>query len=256
MICARGHAFDRAREGYWNLTQPQDRRSPAAGDRAEALDARRRWLARGFADGLIEAIARAIDAGGIADGACAIDIGCGEGTIASRLLAGRGLDACGIDLSVEGVRRAARLAREITWIVANADRFLPLDSASVDLALSVFGRRPAGELARVLRPGGVFLAVVPGEDDLIELREAAQGEGVRRDRAGGVIDELSGRFELRERRPWRARARHERAALDDALAMSYRGARARERERLAAVSELDVTLAAEIVTLVSRPALR
>ena len=50
--CPLGHAFDRGREGYWNLLQPQDRRSLKSGDSDYAVLARRRWLARGFADGL------------------------------------------------------------------------------------------------------------------------------------------------------------------------------------------------------------
>jgi hypothetical protein len=44
--------------------------------------------------------------------------------------------------------------------------------------------------------------------------------------------------------------------LLDALAMSYRGARASERLRLSSVSALDVTLAAEILALVPRGGLR
>ena len=54
--CPRGHAFDRAREGYWSLLQPQDRRSPVAGDRPEAVEARRRWIDRGFVAGLSRAL--------------------------------------------------------------------------------------------------------------------------------------------------------------------------------------------------------
>jgi hypothetical protein len=56
MVCPNAHAFDRAREGYWNLLQPQDRKSSAAGDHDDATRARRRWLARGFASGLIQAM--------------------------------------------------------------------------------------------------------------------------------------------------------------------------------------------------------
>jgi hypothetical protein len=38
--------------------------------------------------------------------------------------------------------------------------------------------------------------------------------------------------------------------------MSYRGARSSERERLGAISDLDVTLTAEILELVPRGAVR
>jgi 23S rRNA (guanine745-N1)-methyltransferase len=254
--CARGHRFDRAREGYWNLAQPQDRRSTRAGDRDEATAARRRWLERGFADGLAAAIASRIDARALPEGAVAVDLGCGEGTLTARLLAGRGLEAYGVDLSTSAIRLAARAAPGLTWIVANADRGAPFADASVDLALSIFGRRPSAELGRVVQPAGTLLVVVPGEDDLLELREASQGRPLRRDRAGDALAELAPWFDLAHRLDWRHRARHDRAAIEDALTMSYRGARARERERLAAVSERDVTLAAVILTLVPRGGLR
>jgi 23S rRNA (guanine745-N1)-methyltransferase len=254
--CGRGHAFDRARPGYWNLLQPQDRRSRSAGDSDDATTARRRWLARGFADGLAVELAGRIDA--IAPGATAIavDVGCGEGTLTARLFASRPLDACAVDLSTSAIRLAAKAAPEVTWIVANADRGLPFMSGSVDLALSIFGRRPAAELRRVLKPEGALIVVLPGDDDLAELREAAKGQAPRGDRAAAATAELSACFAVKDRRAWRHRAHHDRTALTDALAMSYRGARASERERLAGTFSMDVTLSAEILTLVPRGGVR
>ncbi len=254
--CPQGHAFDRAREGYWNLLQPQDRRSPRAGDRDDTVAARRRWLARGFADGLIADLASRIDAMRLPDRVCAIDVGCGEGTLTARLFGSRAPEGCGVDLSTTAIRLAARLAPDLTWIVANGDRGLPFADGSVDLALSIFGRRPASELGRVVAATGTLLVVVPAEDDLIELREASQGEGLRRARAGDALAALDPHFELVAASTWRDHARHDRGALIDALAMSYRGARASERERLAALPALDVTLSADILALVPRGGLR
>lgn len=254
--CPAGHAFDRGREGYWNLLQPQDRRSLKPGDSDAAVSARSRWLARGFVDGLADVLSARIDAAGLPEGAVVVDVGCGEGKLTARLFAARAVSGCGIDLSRKAIRLASRLAPALTWIVANADRGLPFVDGSVQLALSIFGRRPASELARVLAPSGTLLVVVPAEDDLLELREASQGEGVRRDRVGDVLAELAPGFDLAGRSAWRHRAFHDREALNDALAMSYRGARVKERERLASVSELDVTLAAEILALVPRVGVR
>lgn len=254
--CPRGHAFDRARAGYWNLLQPQDRRSRQPGDRDAAVVARRRWLERGYADGLAALLASRIDALRLPPGAVAVDLGCGEGTLTARLLAPLPVAGCGIDLSTKAIRLAARAAPQLTWIVANADRGLPFADASVDLALSIFGRRPASELRRVTAPGGTLLVVVPAEDDLLELREASQGAGVRRDRVSDAIAELRGGFDLAAASTWRQRVRHDREAWGDALAMSYRGARASEGERVAGVAELDVTVSAEILALVPRDGLR
>jgi len=254
--CPNGHSFDRAREGYWNLLQPQDRRSPRAGDRDEAVLARRRWLARGFASGLAARLARRVDDLGLPPGAAALDVGCGEGTLTMQLFAARELDAAGVDLSARAVGLAARAAPRLTWIVANADRALPFVSSSIALAVSIFGRRPVAELHRVLAPGGSLLVVVPAEDDLIQLREASQGEALRRDRVADVLADLAPAFDPASRSAWTHTVRHDREALEDALAMTYRGARTKERERLAGVTEMDVTLSAEILELVPRDALR
>ena len=241
--CPAGHAYDRAREGYWNLLQPQDRRSRSAGDTTGAALARRRWLERGFASGLIDAIRARLP-----KGARALDVACGEGSL-TRAIFPDG-EVVGVDLSIPSIRLAARSFRGATWVVANADRGLPLADASVDVAISLFGRRPFDDLRRVLVPGGRLLVAIPAEDDLIELREAAQGKAVRRDRVEGVERELGDLFRVEARTRWRTRALHDRAAIEDALAMSYRGARRSERARLEGIDALDVTVGAELLILV------
>jgi hypothetical protein len=86
--------------------------------------------------------------------------------------------------------------------------------------------------------------------------EAAKGQASREDRAAATTAELAKDFDVKDRRSWRHRAHHDREALTDALAMSYRGARASERERLLGVFSLDLTLSAEILTLVPRGGVR
>jgi 23S rRNA (guanine745-N1)-methyltransferase len=247
LCCAAGHAFDRAREGYFNLLQPQDRRSSAAGDRDAALEARARWIERGLADGLILALGRELDRIALEPGALVADLGCGDGALTARLLAERRVHACGVDLAVRAVRGAARRAPSITWAVANADRGLPFPDGSIDVLLSIYGRRPVAEMRRVLRAGGHLVAVLPAEDDLIELRDIVQGRGDARDRSGSLLEELAPSFTLEGRTAWRERARLARPGIEDALALTYRGARRRERERLGSLETLEVTLAAEIL---------
>jgi 23S rRNA (guanine745-N1)-methyltransferase len=246
--CPRGHGFDRAREGYFNLLQPHDRRSAHAGDSDAAIEARRRWLARGFADALVRDIGEIARIPRLPPGAVVADVGCGDGFFARRLLAGSGVEACGIDLSVRAVRLASRAWPDAVWVVANADRFVPLLDGSVDLALSLFGRRPASELARVLRPGGALVVAVPAADDLVELRSAALGAGSLRDRVPAVVRELEAHgFRCVERRTSRDRAHLDRQAIEDALALTYRGARTTVRERVDGLQDLDVTLSAVLL---------
>ena len=86
---------------------------------------------------------------------------------------------CGIDLSAAALDLAARADPLTTWVVANADRGLPLMSRSCDVVLSITARRPAAEIRRVLENSGDLWVAVPGADDLAELREMVEGQGER-----------------------------------------------------------------------------
>lgn len=244
MVCPQGHAFDRGRKGYWNLLQPQDRRSSTPGDTDAAVQARGRWLAAGFAEGLVETISGMIAGSPVES---AVDLGCGDGYFAKRLLESGSASVCGVDLSTPAIRSAACHWPEATWVVANVDRFVPLLDASCDLALTIFGRRPVSELRRILRPGGLVMVVLPGADDLIELRQAASGRAEPREQVADRVGEFGPEFRVAERGRWSDRVHLGRSAIDDALAMSYRGARHTQRERLRDLSELEVTLSAEIL---------
>jgi len=244
LVCPRGHSFDRAREGYWNLLQPQDRRSRAPGDADAAIQARRRFLSRGHADGLVAALRGILDRLALPDEALVLDAGCGEGTLTLALAAGHRWDLCGIDLSARALRLAALLGPGATWIAANADRALPIQDESADLVLSLFSRRPAAEFRRVIRPGGIVLVAVPGPDDLVEIRELAQGHGARRERTPAVHAELGAELRPAGEERWTAHARLGRDAIQEALAMTYRGARRSEAQRLAGTEAIETTLEA------------
>lgn len=237
-VCGRGHGFDVARSGYCNLLQPQDRRSKSPGDPKEAALARRRFLEAGHGDFLLEALREEMG-----EPASVLDVGCGEGYFLGSLAPGK--EAHGVDLSVPAVDLAARRWPEVNWWVANADRALPFADGSFDLALSIAGRRPAAELRRVLEPDGRLLVAVPAEDDLIELREAVQGEGLLRSRLEKVVEELAG-FELEANRVARTTALLEPEAVRDALASTYRGARASQRTKVEAIGAMRVTLSFEL----------
>src|SRR5437762_1734952 len=159
VVCARGHAFDIARSGYINLLQPQERRSLNPGDSEEAVAARRRFLDRGHAEPLLNAIR-------VVAGAPAriLDAGCGEGYYLGSL--GHG---SGIDISTAAIDLAARRYPHCEWIVANADRFITYADATFDLVMSITGRMNAGEFRRVLRDDGFLLVAVSAPDDLIDL---------------------------------------------------------------------------------------
>lgn len=104
----------------------------------------------------------------------------------------------------------------------------------------------------MLGPHGFLLAAVPAADDLIELREAIHGSADGRERAETLIAEHETRFVVAATRSVRERRRFQPAALHDLLLSTYRGGRLSASVRVAALEELDVTLASELVLLRKR----
>ena len=241
LVCERGHSFDRARSGYYNLLQPQDRRSKNPGDPREAVEARRRLLETGYGEALLTALLAEIR-----PGMAILDVGCGEGFYLGRIAGERTAEAHGLDLSAPAVDLAARRHPEATWVVANADRFLPYAPGSFDRVLSVDARLHPEEMRRVLAPGGRLIVAVPAADDLLELRAAVLGEGALKDRMERTAATLSGLFEMEDRRTVRQTARLGADALRDALTATYRGGRESRMERLRELTELEVTLSHEL----------
>ena len=255
LTCPRGHHFDRAREGYWSLLQPQDRRSKNPGDPDSAVLARHRWLSRGYVDGLIQMIRPwvARSAPNTREVGRTLDLGCGEGSFGPALFGDESQGYCGIDLSKRAIKLASKNWPSATWVLANADRSLPASNQSVDRVLSLFGRRPVTEIVRVLKDDAVCLVAVPAEDDLIELREQVQRTGQRRSRWEKVAEEMTAAgLSLEEHQTWLHHVELGSEAISDAMAMTYRGGRYSEQERLKSVKKMTVTLSADLLFLTKR----
>src|SRR5690606_36977599 len=173
--CASGHSFDIAREGYVHLLPVQRKRSRDPGDSKAMVAARRRFLVRGFYQPIAAAVCRTVLGEPAPEGTIhCLDAGCGEGHYLRALAAEAGdqwvLSLAGLDISKWAVQAAARQARRITWLVGS-NAGLPVQPASLDWLLCLFGFPVYGEFARVLKPGGQLLMVDPGPDHLRELRE-------------------------------------------------------------------------------------
>lgn len=147
----------------WDERAADDARFHIRADRTDWTD--EAFLASGEAD-----VARFADPALalLAGREVALDLGCGLGRL-SRALASRFDRVEAVDISPEMVQRAQELAPpppgNVRFLLCPGDGTLPLDDGSVDFAFSylVFQHLPGtqlvrsyvGDLARVLRPGGV-----------------------------------------------------------------------------------------------------
>jgi 23S rRNA (guanine745-N1)-methyltransferase len=235
-----------------NLLQPHDRRSTAAGDTRDSVVARARLIARGIGTAALgDVAARAVAA--MRDGDVVVDLGSGAGELLGAIADRLPVTAIGIDLSTAAAEQAARRYPHVTWVVANADRRLPLLDRCVDVVLSLHGRRNPPECARVLTPAGLLIVAVPAADDLIELREHVHGHATERDRGDALIEEHRAMFDVVERSVVRERHHASPDAVRDVLRGTYRGARTSEASRLTTLPALDITIASEVVVLRPRP---
>lgn len=172
--CPNRHCFDIAREGYVHLLPANRKHSADPGDDRAMVAARTRFLDGGWYAPLRRALC-ALACEFSPERPAVLDAGCGEGYYTQGLYdalarAGKAPALAGVDLSRPALKKAARRLPGMECAVASVYH-LPLGTAQVDLVVNCFSPMAAEEFARVLRPGGVLLYVVPGPDHLWEMKE-------------------------------------------------------------------------------------
>lgn len=211
--CARGHAFDVARQGYVSLLSGSAGTGTA--DTPAMVAARERFLAEGHyaplavrvtrlaADLLAErnAAAERGPAAGAAGrdtprGELVMDAGAGTGHLLARVLDGTGPDVTGLalDISKHAIKRAARAHSRIGAVVADVWRPLPVRDGRAALLLNAFAPRNGPEFARVLAPGGALIVVTPAPGHLGELVGALGLLSVDEDKDRRLTAALAGHF--------------------------------------------------------------
>ena len=178
LTCENGHAFDVARQGYVNLLPVQHKRSKQPGDSKKMVLARTQFLNTGLYEPIANKLAE-ITFAQITDNKeiCLMDAGCGEGYYFDFIFhylkdkeGNSELSFIGLDISKEAIAEAAKRNKQISWIVGT-NRQPPVEPASVDIILCVFGFQSFEGFNRILKPGGKVILVEPGPDHLKELRE-------------------------------------------------------------------------------------
>lgn len=172
--CPAGHSFDLAREGYVHLLPANRMHSKMPGDDKGMAAARAAFLSKDYYAPLRSALCD-IALSYTGPSPAVLDCGCGEGYYTSAVFralreAGRSVTMAGTDISKAILRRAAKREKDMEFAVASSYH-LPLTDGGLDLLLDCFSPLAIEEFRRVLRPGGVFVYVVPSEMHLWELKQ-------------------------------------------------------------------------------------
>lgn len=194
--CEQGHSFDIARQGYASLLAPASRTDTA--DSAAMVAARSEFLGAGHFSPIADAVADAVvGAIGATAAGCVADIGAGTGYYLSRVMEALP-HACGLalDVSKPALRRAARAHERIGAAAADTWSALPVADHALAAVLDIFAPRNAGEIARVLTPGGVLVVVAPGADHLHEAVAALGLVSVDADKDERLVRSLGDAFSL------------------------------------------------------------
>lgn len=173
-LCPNGHCHDVAREGYTYLLPVNQKHSLSPGDDRAMAQARNAFLNKGYYAPLLETLCQlSVELTGPAP--AVLDSGCGEGYYTAGIYhalctAGKAPVMAGIDISKPILRLAARREKAIQFAVASSYH-LPIADSTIDLLVNCFSPLAIEEFRRVLRPGGHFLYVVPGELHLWEMKQ-------------------------------------------------------------------------------------
>lgn len=177
--CKNNHSFDMSKKGYIHLLLANQKHSDISGDSKFMIDARNRFLDSEAYSILKEELASIITSfyhPGFVFG----DMACGEGyytTYIHQELEKLGdVSTYGVDLSLEAIAQSSRRQRLLNqtnnslYVIGNLS-FLPFMDSSFDLLLNCFAKLEEKEFARVLKPSGVFIRVLPGEKHLYGLKK-------------------------------------------------------------------------------------
>ena len=155
-----------------NLLPVNQRHSDSPGDDKDMVRARTLFLNGGWYSPLRDAICDVVGRV-LRDNPVVIDAGCGEGYYSEALCSlarERNGRLAGIDLSKDAAKRAAKRCTGAELAVATVYH-MPVGDQTAELVTDCFAPLAIDEFHRVLKPGGFFLYVVPGQRHLWEMKE-------------------------------------------------------------------------------------
>ncbi|WP_367375951.1 methyltransferase domain-containing protein [Lentilactobacillus kefiri] len=170
LVCPNNHSFDLSKKGtLFFLTKQANNEYDKS-----MLQARHKILQAGLFDPIVAEISKHL----ATTPETILDVGCGEGTPLSRLLAQRnGSDtAIGFDISKDGINLATQQPAKAFFCVADLAR-LPFNDHTFSTIIDLFSPSAYDEFNRVAKEGGKLIKIIPNSHYLHELREALFGIG-------------------------------------------------------------------------------
>ena len=225
--CENHHSYDVAKQGYVNLHVVQHKHSKNPGDTPESVQARRAFLSAGYYAPLQQAVVEKIRKLRIEN---LLDIGCGEGYYTNAMQA-EVLQCVGVDIAKNAVQVAAKLNKDITWVVGTGAT-LPVLDESIDLCTSLFSPIPKHEILRVLKPKSYLMVVTPAPQHLYAMREALFEE-VKPHEPQKFVEQLQDEFNLISEQVIDAPMVLPQADLKNLIAMTPYAYKAKPEHRLA-----------------------
>ena len=169
--CEKGHSYDRARGGYYNLLLGNV--GGVHGDNKEMVLARRAFLGGGYYEPLVRRLSSLVLEHTPEDG-CLLDAGAGEGYytnfVECALFDRDGKsDVSAFDISKDAVREISKKNPRISLAVAGSYH-MPIADSEFDTVINTFSPLALEETRRVLKTGGHFIMAIPGEMHLYGLK--------------------------------------------------------------------------------------
>ncbi len=201
-VCEKNHCYDISKSGYVNLLMSQ--KSGNHGDDKLMVAARRDFLDRGYYNALRDRITDTVKKSA-SDGSVILDAGCGECFYTSHFyetLESEGIhtEVLAVDISKNALACAKSRSKGIRKAVASIFH-LPVADASCDIIVNVFAPFCREEFVRVLKPGGIYIQIIPLENHLWELKETVYDKPYRNEVSEYFIEgfELARCSELRRK---------------------------------------------------------
>lgn len=180
LVCSNHHRFDFAKQGYLNLMSQASttKYTKALFESRQKLMNEAQFF-RPVTDKMIKIIGQAL--GEVEQPILMLDSGCGEGSHLAIIRQsiegdyGKEVHGVGIDISKEAITVAAKYYSDLVWTVADLAQ-TPVKNEQFDVILNILSPSNYTEFNRLLKPDGVVIKVVPGNDYLKELREKVFAE--------------------------------------------------------------------------------